>query len=279
MVIGLALQGDCMVDYKIERAATGIEGFDALVEGGLPRGTNVLLTGAPGTGKSIFVLEYLYQGALNGENGLYISVDSSLPMIRQQAKLFGWDIEKLEQEGKLFFLQVPLDKMKFNLFEMIESVKKQIGAKRVVFDSLATFAINLDLFTIPLGYAGSIASSVSVDSARDNSTITDKGDKIFYTGNSEKRMIFLILAELRNLGTTNLVITYGDLSGNQLTVDGVSEFECDGIIQMHNELIGAKRMRSMEIVKMRDTNNSPYIHDVQLSSAGFVIKPAEELKL
>ncbi|HVA82645.1 MAG TPA: ATPase domain-containing protein [Candidatus Aquilonibacter sp.] len=263
----------------MERVATGIDGFDNLVEGGLPSGTNILVTGAPGTGKSIFALKYLYEGALKGEHGLYISVDSSLPMIRQQAKLFNWDIETLEKEGKLFFLQVPLDKMKFNLFEMIESVRKQIGAKRVVFDSLATFAINLDLFTIPLGYAGSIASSVSVDGSHDNSTITDKGDKIFYTGNSEKRMIFLILAELRNLGTTNLVITYGDLSGEQLTVDGVSEFECDGIIQMRNELIGAKRVRSMEILKMRDTNHSPYIHDVQISTAGIVIKPAEEMKI
>lgn len=266
-----------MVDNIVERAATGIEGFDVLVEGGLPRGTNILLTGAPGTGKSIFALEYLYNGALKGENGLYISVDSSLPMIRQQAHLFGWDIETLEKQGKLFFLQVPLDKMKFNLFEMIESVKKQIGAKRVVFDSLATFAINLDLFTIPLGYAGSIASSVSVDSARDNSTITDKGDKIFYTGNSEKRMIFLILAELRNLGTSNIVITYGDLSGANLTVDGVSEFECDGIIQMYNQLIGARRARTISVLKMRDTVHSQYVHDFDIKN-GIVVKPAEMLE-
>lgn len=258
----------------MDRVATGVEGFDGLVEGGIPTGSNILVTGAPGTGKTIFALEYLYQGALKGENGLYISVDSSLPMIRQQAKLFGWDLDTLEKQGKLFLLQVPLNQMKFDIFSMIEKVKKEINAKRVVFDSLATFAINMDLFTIPVGYAGSIASSVSVNGSQDYN-VSDKGDKIFYTGNSEKRMMFLILAELRNLGTTNLVITYGDLSGNQLTVDGVSEFECDGIIQMHNELIGAKRVRTLSVLKMRDTANSPYVHNVEISKNGIAIKPAD----
>ncbi|MGI0141151.1 MAG: RAD55 family ATPase [Candidatus Micrarchaeales archaeon] len=262
----------------MDRVATGIEGFDNLVEGGLPKGSNILITGAPGTGKSIFALEYLYKGALNGENGVYISVDSSLPMIREQAKIFGWDIDSLEKQGKIFFLQVPLNKMKFNLFEMIEKVVKEIGAKRVVFDSLATFAINLDLFSIPLGYAGTTAASVSVGNIGDTgSAIKDGSERVFYTGNSEKRMIFLILAELRNLGTSNIVITYADLSKQQLTVDGVSEYECDGIIQMHNELLGAKRVRTMSVLKMRDTDHSQYIHDLEISKKGIFIKPAEQL--
>lgn len=259
----------------MDRVATGINGFDNLVEGGFPAGSNILITGPPGAGKTIFALEYLYQGALKGENGLYISVDSSLPMIRQQAKLFNWDIEGLEKQGKLFFLQVPLDKMKFNLFDMIEKVKKEIGAKRIVFDSLATFAINMDLFTIPVGYAGSIASSVSVNGSND-SPVNDRGDKVFYTGNSAERMIFLILAELRNLGTSNLVITYGDTSGAKMTVDGVSEFECDGIVWMRNELLGAKHVRTLSIIKMRDTKQSPYVHDFEINN-GIIVKQAEEV--
>lgn len=262
----------------VERVATGISGFDNLVEGGLPKGSNVLITGAPGVGKSIFALHYLYNGALKGENGLYISVDSSLPMLREQAKIFGWDLEGLEKQGKLFLLQVPLDKMKFNIFEMIEKVRKEIGAKRVVFDSLATFAINLDLFSIPLGYAGTTASSVSIGTGDySGSAVKDGSEKVFYTGNSEKRMMFLILAALRNMGTTNVVITYGDQSGNQLTVDGVSEFECDGIVQMHNELVGAKHIRTMSVLKMRDTEHSQYVHSVEISKAGITVKPAESV--
>jgi len=271
--MGYAVTAPLSVIRKLERVQTGVAGFDTLVEGGFPKGTNVLISGAPGTGKSIFGLEYLYQGALKGENGVYVVIDSEVELLKMQARQFGRDIDKLEQQGKIFFLRVPLDKNKLNIFEMIEKVKKQIDAKRIVFDSLAAFAMNIDLFTIPLGYAGNMASSVEASGG------SGKG-QVFYTGNSEKRMVSLILEELKSLGTTNLIITYGGQSEGQITIDGVSEFECDGIVQMHNELIGAKRVRTMAILKMRDTSHSPYVHDVEITKAnGIEIKPAEEVVL
>lgn len=260
----------------MERVATGINGFDALVEGGFPVGTNILLTGVPGAGKTMFGLEYLYRGALMGESGIYISTDSSLPMIRQQAKRFGWDIEMLEKQGKLLFLQVPLDQVKFDLFKLIEKTKRQINAKRIVFDNLATFTINLDLFEMPIGYAGIVANSASESKGLFSSK--GKKDEVFYTGNSEERMIFLILGLLRKLQTTNIVITFGDVTNVRLTIDGVSEFDCDGIVSLHNELLGAKRIRTLEVFKMRDTDHSPYIHDLEITKNGIVVKPVEEVE-
>ena len=274
--------------YGMDRVATGIQGFDSLVEGGLPKGSNILLTGAPGTGKTIFGLHYLYNGAMNGEKGVYISLDSSVELLRVQAKQFGMDFTQLEKDGKVLFLRVPLTKMKFNLFDAIEKVKEQIDAQRVVFDSMATFAVNLDLFTIPLGYVGNTAASVTMSaSSIEKLNANDKGgmnapsgsdkDTILYTGNSEKRMIYLIIEELASLRTTNLIITYGNMSGNSITSDGVSEFACDGIIEMHNELIGAKRIRTMSILKMRDTGNSQFVHDIEIGKEGLSIKPAEQV--
>ncbi|MDE1825427.1 MAG: hypothetical protein KGH61_03020 [Candidatus Micrarchaeota archaeon] len=259
----------------MERIATGVNGFDTLVEGGLPKGTNILLTGSPGTGKSIFALSYLYSGAMNGENGLYISMDSAISLLKEQARQFGMDIEGLEKQGKIFFLRVPLDKNKLNIFEMIEKVKSQINAKRLVFDSLAAFSINIDLFTIPLGYAGNVASSVSMGEG----AASDQPDvgKVFYTGNSDKRMVSLVLEELKSLGTTNLIISFGGTEEGQITMDGVSEYACDGIIQMHNELIGAKHFRTLSIIKMRDTDHSQYVHNVDIGKEGLIVKPAESI--
>ena len=259
----------------MERIATGVNGFDTLVEGGLPKGTNILLTGSPGTGKSIFALHYLYSGALNGENGMYVSMDSAIDLLKEQAKQFGMDFESLEKEGKIFFLRVPLDQTKLNIFDMIEKVKTQINAKRLVFDSLAAFSINIDLFTIPLGYTGNVASSVSMGSG-ENSDQPD-GGKVFYTGNSDKRMVSLVLEELKSLGTTNLVITFGGTTEGQISMDGVSEYSCDGIIQMHNELIGAKHFRTLSIIKMRDTDHTQYVHNVEIGKDGLVVKPAESI--
>ena len=56
--------------FFTDRVKTGVSGFDELVEGGIPKGFNVLITGLPGTGKTIFGLQYLYTGLKNGENGL-----------------------------------------------------------------------------------------------------------------------------------------------------------------------------------------------------------------
>ena len=272
------------VGNSLERVATGIEGFDELIEGGFIKGSNVLMTGIPGTCKTIFGLEYLYNGALKGENGLYISLDSSIDLLRLQARQFGWDLDALEKAGKIFFMKVPIEKVKFNLFEMMDKIKNEISAKRVVFDSLATYAINIDLFTIPLGYGGSVASTVSMNAMnaeRGSGTMGSSGgsqsDKIFYAGNSEKRMIYLIIEKLASLGTTNLIITYGNSGTTKLTLDGVSEFACDGIIDMYNELIGIKHIRTMSVLKMRNTSHSSYIHDFEIGKNGLIFKPAEQV--
>lgn len=264
----------------MDRVATGVVGFDGLVQGGFPAGANILLTGKPGTGKTIFGLQYLYTGALKGENGIYVSLDSNIETLKIQARQMGMDVDTMEKQGKIFFLVIPLERMKFDLFEAIRDIRKQINAKRVVFDNIQTFAININLFSIPLGYAGTAASTVSlsnIDSeklgmggsaARSGST-----DTIHYTSNSEKRMIYMIIEEMEKIGTTNILISYG--GADKPTVDGVSEFASDGVIHMHNELVGQKYERTLTITKMRETAHSSYVHSVEITDKGIVVKPVE----
>ena len=192
------------------------------------------------------------------------------------------DIDSMEKQGKIFFLLIPIDRMKFDLFEMIRDVKRQINAKRIVFDNIQTFSININLFSIPLGYAGTAASTVSltnIDSEKlgmgGTAARSGSADTVHYTANSSKRMIYLIIEEMAKLGTTNLLISYGGT--NKPTIDGVSEFACDGIIQMYNDLIGSKRGRTLSILKLRDTNHSQYIHDFEIGQGGITVKPAEQL--
>jgi len=51
----------------MELVKTGIQGFDTMIQGGIPQGHNILIAGGPGTGKTSFAMEFLYRGALNGE--------------------------------------------------------------------------------------------------------------------------------------------------------------------------------------------------------------------
>lgn len=267
----------------MDRVTMGIKGFDGLIEGGVPRGSTILLAGSPGTGKTIFALHYLCDGAAKGENGIYVIVDSGelsgLSLFKQQAEELGLEVGRYEKEGKITFLTVPLDQRKFDLFNKIEEIRKETNAKRVVFDSITTFMINLDLFSIPMGYTGMVASSVEGDATEALSQIDTSG-RYSFQASPEKRFVYLAIETLRKSETTNLVVAYGNSTqetGASVTVDGVSEFACDGIIAMYNDLIGSRRIRTMSIIKMRNTNHSPYIHNFDITSNGIVVQPAEQV--
>ncbi len=49
--------------FAADKAETGIIGFDETTGGGLPRGRTSLLLGGPGSGKTIFAVQYLVHGA------------------------------------------------------------------------------------------------------------------------------------------------------------------------------------------------------------------------
>ncbi|MEM4327060.1 MAG: ATPase domain-containing protein, partial [Candidatus Diapherotrites archaeon] len=85
----------------MERTKTGIKGFDELINGGFPRGSTILLSGGPGTGKTIFGLTYLYVGAKEyNEAGLYITLEENLKNIVWNMETFGWDIASLQATSK-----------------------------------------------------------------------------------------------------------------------------------------------------------------------------------
>ncbi len=266
------------VGIVVERVATGIKGFDELVEGGLPRESSVLITGPPGSGKSIFSMQYLYNGAMNGENGIYVYMDSPLDILKAQAKQLGMDFDKLEKDGKIIFVNVPLTKRRFDLFYSIEDAVKKIGAKRLVFDSLPSFTINMDLFTIPAAYAGAAASTVTTtrDLIATNSSALaaspkQESDKVVYQGNQDKRLISIILDQLRRFETTNLIITFANDEQGKITIDGLSEYACDGVVRFH-VVEGEEDFNTVNIIKMRLTKVNRGIFNFNITEKGIVFK-------
>lgn len=262
---------------------TGIPGFDELIEGGIPKGFNVLLVGQPGTGKTIFGLQYLINGAMNGENGIYVSLDSPNELVKAQAKQFGWDVDALEKEGKITFLKIPLDKPRINLFDMLEEEIKEAHAERLVFDSLADFAINIDQFATPLSATGmtplwDIKEQANLEQDKEYRYETmptldqDPKGRVFYKGHSRKRVAYLVIQKLANLGTTNMIITDEKLGGDDLTVDGVSEYVCDGLVRFVMASVGDTLNRSVEVSKMRQTKVDAVKHNFDFDKGGIALE-------
>ena len=100
----------------VERIKTGISGLDQVLKGGLRKNSNILITGAPGTGKTILALQFIYYGAKDSnENGIFITTEDNLDDLRKNASNLGMDFKSLENKGKIFFVQKPIATLKGGL--------------------------------------------------------------------------------------------------------------------------------------------------------------------
>src|ERR1700754_3602399 len=77
----------------LPRAATGIVGLDDILSGGLARNRLHLLEGSPGTGKTTIALQFLMQGAAQGEAGIYVSLAETEQELRDGSRSHGWEID------------------------------------------------------------------------------------------------------------------------------------------------------------------------------------------
>ena len=131
-----------------EQILTGIEGFDAITNGGLPQGRVYLIEGAPGAGKTTFGLQFLLQGVAQGERTLYVTLSQTAEELRQIARSHGFSLDGIEvlgfeteglgfpdtREHTLFYTaDVDLSETMKTIREHVD----RVDPVRVVFDSAA----------------------------------------------------------------------------------------------------------------------------------------------
>jgi len=94
---------------KLPKVLTGIAGLDLVLEGGLPAGRVTLLSGGPGSGKTIMGLQCLLHGANAGQPGIMVLFEERPAAMRQNAWSWGWDLTRLENKNKLYLMDARLD--------------------------------------------------------------------------------------------------------------------------------------------------------------------------
>jgi circadian clock protein KaiC len=128
----------------LSKAPSGITGFDEITGGGLPRARATLLLGGPGSGKTIFALQYLVSGArIYGEPGIFVAFEENSKRVMANAESFEWKLAELKRKKLLFIDAQPkfdlVQSGDFDLCGMLAGLglqATQMKARRIVFDAL-----------------------------------------------------------------------------------------------------------------------------------------------
>jgi len=128
----------------LSKVATGIQGFDEISRGGLPRNRTSLVMGGPGTGKTVFALQALVNAARERKQpGIFVAFEEGPDEICANAATFGWGLRPMANRA-LFFLDARLsptvvqsgDFELSGLLAILEAKKRELGAGWIVFDGI-----------------------------------------------------------------------------------------------------------------------------------------------
>jgi circadian clock protein KaiC len=239
----------------IKRVATGVKGFDKLIEGGLPSGSLTLVSGNPGTGKSILCMQSAFNIAKKGKSALYISFEQTETMMKEQLAQFGFKTGKNNGHLKLLFL----DPNDTKIMNKITKEAKKTKAKFIVIDSLAS------LTSSPANHAPNYSTEQIMDSVI----------PVPLDAESLARMkVKLILDTIRNTNATALLTSEIIKGQDGYSRDTLSEFLCDAIIVLHT-VEGDEGFRTLTIPKIRLTKQKSGIYSFEMGKKGIIVKSSE----
>jgi len=224
----------------MEQVTTGIKGLDTLLKGGLPKGSTTLVSGTPGSGKTILSMQFLVNGYLQAkEKGFYISLEEDVNrMENYMSKSFGWSIKELRKKGKLILVRSDIyDFEKFK--DLIETTVEKNEIERVVIDPITVISL---FFERPLEI---------------------------------RRSLLELDRMLKKLNCTSILTCEIPEGSNSISSFGIEEFTSDGIIILTYRI---GEPRGIVIRKMRLIDHDKEIHPFEIkSSKGIVVYPTEKL--
>ncbi|MCK5233422.1 MAG: DUF2075 domain-containing protein [Candidatus Aenigmarchaeota archaeon] len=212
------------------RVTTGLKKLDRLLSGGLPEKSVVLLSGGPGTGKTLFALNYLLEGARNGEKCCYVSLSE-------------YDNELVKAAESI---------------KSMSDIKKYLG-KNLVIENILMSASNLSM--------GRFVDLISKYPKLDRIVIDDVNKMLIFS-DTEKSYRAYLAQLVSSLKSSKSALLLCETEGDEKIDSGNKEaYECDGIMQIVFLDLEEKPMRSLIIHKMRYTSFDPKVpHELKISS-------------
>ncbi len=222
--------------------STGIEGLDAMADGGFPKNSVTLVAGGSGVGKTLVALHFIVEGARRGEPGLFVTFQETMDHLSGIAKRFGWDLEEMEKQKLLKVVySSPVEMSVDQHTALIRNVAADLGAKRLVIDSLSDIEIATP-------------------------------DKIRF-----RDYVYSLVSHFRSQGITSILTTeIPELFGTlQLSSQGIS-FVSDNVILLRYVEMGSRLTRAISVLKMRGSDHDPMMREFEVTSEGVHILDAFE---
>jgi len=226
----------------IELIKTGIHGLDQVLKGGLRRNSSILVTGAPGTGKTIIALQFIYYGAKDyGENGIFITTEENLNDTREFAKNLDMDFMSMESKGKILFVQKPIATLRGGISSikgLMEIIRKN-NIRRVALDSLMFFD-----YLYP-----------RLD-----------GNKMEF-----RRQVIMFMEKMKKAGVTFLAVSEREVTDlDRLSYD-MMDFIFDGFIILSRIRKGSYFERVLTVAKIKGQDHSLDVYPVAIGAEGLKV--------
>ena len=225
----------------IKRIKSGITNLDPLMEGGFREKSITMVSGDAGSGKTIFAMQFLYEGLKNGECCIYLTFEEKKERLYENMAEFGWDFAAFEKDKKLFFLEYNPEQVKALIEEGGGTINQIISSQkisRLVIDSIASFSM-------------------------------------LYQDQLSRKEAGLALFELINAWGCTAVLTSGTVSRKSEPESSLLEFEVDGVILLYYFKEKGKRMRAIEILKMRGTKHGDATMGLEITNHGLAVKSSQ----
>jgi len=235
---------------SINRVSTGIYRLDELLSGGLPSNSITLVSGSPGSGKTILCYHYLLEGLNNGEKCLFITSDERIGNIVKQAKQLGFDFKPWMEAGKIKFIYLDLENS--SIYKQIEEEIRSGNYSRVVLDSIT-----------PVSEVPVWTSGINEFTPSDYST-----EKKYPIGSipATRMHVRRIMSIFSQNNCTALITSEVSCDSCSYSRDTISEFLADGIIYL--DLDTTMDRRKLTIRKMRSTKHTLKPQDIVITEGG-----------
>ena len=253
-LLGLAMAKDMPIRKSavtLKKCPTGITGLDEITEGGLPRGRSTLVCGGAGSGKTLLAMEFLVRGIREyGEPGVFMAFEETAEELGTNVASLGFGVEGLIHRKKLAIDAIRIERSEIEetgeydlegLFIRIGSMIEQVGAKRVVLD------------TVEALFAGIPNEAIL---------------------RAELRRLF---GWLKQKGVTTIITA--EQGQNTLTRYGIEEYVSDCVIFLDHRIHNQIATRRLRVVKYRGSRHGTDEYPTLIDEHGLSVLPISSLGL